>query len=420
MRIWCLHLGRWVSMSESVPDGWKSVRLADVAEEISDRVDDPSKSGYDRFVGLDHLDSGELTIRRWGSTAGLLSAMKLFKSGDILIGRRNAYLKRASKAEFDGVCSGDAYVVREKPGTIAKGLLPIILNSDSFWDYTIAHASGTMSKRAKWRDLAEYSFHLPSPEEQRWISTLIWAAEDCIVKGERFVVVAEREKQVLMGELFSKGIGHREFQKTSAGMLPKGWKVASIKDIGDFKTGPFGTLLKAAEYIGGDGIPLICMRDIRDGRLEIDERTPRIPSSVVKRMPEYLLKCGDIVFGRKGNINRSAIVNDHQDGWFLGTDGIRIRPSKEFYPPFISYHFQRDEIQFHLLHQATGTTMASLNQEILHRMYIPVPSLPEQHQIAAILTRCDEMIAATRANLVATTALKMKIINEMLLPDAIE
>jgi len=214
--------------------------------------------------------------------------------------------------------------------------------------------------------------------------------------------------------LFSKGIGHREFQKTSAGMLPKGWKVASIKDIGDFKTGPFGTLLKAAEYIGGDGIPLICMRDIRDGRLEIDERTPRIPSSVVKRMPEYLLKCGDIVFGRKGNINRSAIVNDHQDGWFLGTDGIRIRPSKEFYPPFISYHFQRDEIQSHLLHQATGTTMASLNQEILHRMYIPVPSLPEQHQIAAILTRCDETIAAARANVAAAKALKMKMINEML------
>ena len=203
-------------------------------------------------------------------------------------------------------------------------------------------------------------------------------------------------------------------------MLPKGWKVASIKDIGDFKTGPFGTLLKAAEYIGGDGIPLICMRDIRDGRLEIDERTPRIPSSVVKRMPEYLLKCGDIVFGRKGNINRSAIVNDHQDGWFLGTDGIRIRPSKEFYPPFISYHFQRDEIQSHLLHQATGTTMASLNQEILHRMYIPVPSLPEQHQIAAILTRCDETIAAARANVAAAKALKMKMINEMLSPRKIE
>jgi len=161
-------------MSDFIPDGWRSVKLDDVAEERSDRVDNPCKSGYDRFVGLEHLDSGELTIRRWGSTADLLSAMKLFKSGDILIGRRNAYLKRASKADFDGVCSGDAYVVSEKKGKIAEGLLPIVLNSESFWDYTIAHASGTMSKRAKWRDLAEYSFLLPPPEEQRRIATTLW------------------------------------------------------------------------------------------------------------------------------------------------------------------------------------------------------------------------------------------------------
>ena len=95
-------------MSDSAPYGWKSVKLDGVAEERSDRIDNPSKSGYDRFVGLEHLISGELTVRRWGGTADLLSAMKLFKNGDILIARRNAYLKRASRVEFNGVCSGDA------------------------------------------------------------------------------------------------------------------------------------------------------------------------------------------------------------------------------------------------------------------------------------------------------------------------
>jgi len=389
------------------------VKFGDMAEQITTKVN-PKDTSLDTYVGLEHLDTGSFRINRRGTPQDVIGEKLQVCKGDIIFGKRRVYQRKVAIADFDGICSAHAMVLRPKEDIVDKDFFPFFMQSDLFMERALQISVGSLSPTINWKTLAEQEFSIPLLPEQRRIATTLWAAEDCIVKGDRFVAVAERAKQVLMGELFSKGIGHREFQKTSAGMLPKGWKIASIKDIGDFKTGPFGTLLKAAEYTGSDGIPLICMRDIRDGRLEIDEKTPRIPSSVVKRMPEYLLKCGDIVFGRKGNINRSAIVNDHQDGWFLGTDGIRIRPSKEFYPPFISYHFQRDEIQSHLLHQATGTTMASLNQEILHRMYIPVPSLPEQHQIAAILTRCDETIAAARANVAAAKALKMKMINEML------
>lgn len=394
---------------------FQCVKFGDMAQQITTKVN-PKDTSLNTYVGLEHLDTGSLMVKRHGTPQDVIGEKLRVCKGDIIFGKRRVYQRKVAIADFDGICSAHAMVLRPKEDIVDKDFFPFFMQSDVFMERALQISVGSLSPTINWKTLAEQEFTIPILPEQCRIATTLWAAEDCIVNGEQFVAAAERAKQVLMRELFNKGIGHKVFEETSAGRFSKEWKIASIKDIGEFKTGPFGTLLKADEYTGGDGTPLICMRDIRDGRLEIDAKTPRIPSSVVKRMPEYLLKCGDIVFGRKGNINRSAIVNDHQDGWFLGTDGIRIRPSKEFFPQFISHHFQRNEIQSYLLHQATGTTMASLNQEILHRMYIPLPPLPEQRQIAAILTRCDETIAAACANVTATKALKMKMINEMLTP----
>jgi len=95
-------------------DKWNKVCLREIADEITERVNNPSQSGFKIFVGLKHFVSGNLKIKQWGSTKNLVSAMKKFQKGDILFARRNAYLKRASLVEFDGVCSGDAFVLREK------------------------------------------------------------------------------------------------------------------------------------------------------------------------------------------------------------------------------------------------------------------------------------------------------------------
>ena len=131
---------------EMVSHDWQIIKLGDIAYEISDRVDNPSQSGLEHFVGLEHLESGSLSIRRWGNTEDVASAMKLFKQGDTLFARRNAYLKRASMVTFDGVCSGDAIVLRENREMIVEGFLPLILNTGALWNYAIANAAGSMSK----------------------------------------------------------------------------------------------------------------------------------------------------------------------------------------------------------------------------------------------------------------------------------
>ncbi len=145
---------------------YNTVQISDVAEEISERVDNPSKSEYEKFVGLEDFETGELKINRYSSTKGLISAMKLFRNGDVLFARRNVYLKRVSQAVFDGVCSGDAIVMRANKKIIVPEFLTLILNTNEFWDYALSNAAGAFSKRIKWRELAVYYFDLPDLEAQ--------------------------------------------------------------------------------------------------------------------------------------------------------------------------------------------------------------------------------------------------------------
>ena len=183
-------------------------------------------------------------------------------------------------------------------------------------------------------------------------------------------------------------------------MMPSHWVVTTVGDLlagygGSIKTGPFGTTLKAAEY-SSDGIPLISVREIGYGVLRVDASTPRVPSEVVERLPEYILEPGDIVFGRKGAVDRSAIVREEQGGWFLGSDGIRLRLPDVCDPRFIAYQLQSPRVRSWLLQNATGTTMASLNQEAIERIPIVLPTLPEQRAIAHILGTLDDKIEVNR------------------------
>jgi len=167
------------------------------------------------------------------------------------------------------------------------------------------------------------------------------------------------------------------------------------KEGADIQTGPFGTKLKASEY-ADEGVPVISVGEVRFGRLEVHEKTPLVPATVTSRMPEYLLRRGDIVFGRKGAVERSGLVTSEQDGWFLGSDGIRIRLPGCCHPRFVSYHLLTRLHKNWMIQNAAGTTMPSLNESIVKRIPLRLPPLKLQKSIAHILGTLDDKIELNR------------------------
>jgi type I restriction enzyme, S subunit len=207
------------------------------------------------------------------------------------------------------------------------------------------------------------------------------------------------------------------YKQTEVGVIPEDWTARSVHKFATIKTGPFGTLLKASEYSESDGVPLISVGEIRAGFLRVTDHTPRVSEAVIRRLPEYVLRKGDIVFGRKGGVERSALIREQQDGWFLGSDGISIRPWNDCHNEYLALQFQSTRVQGWLLQNAIGTTMPSLNQEILRRVIIPLPpTLAEQRVIAEALSDADALIETLEQLIAKRRAVKQGAMQELLRP----
>mgnify|MGYP000477303673 CR=1 FL=1 len=158
---------------------WIKVKFGDVVVEPKETCKDIAAEGIVHVVGLEHIDTGDIHLRKSATTEESTTFTKKFSKGDVLFGRRRAYLKKAAQAKFDGICSGDITVFRAQKNLIPE-LLPFIVNNDKFFDYAIKHSAGGLSPRVKFKDLAEYEFLLPPKDQQAQLAELLWAMDEVI------------------------------------------------------------------------------------------------------------------------------------------------------------------------------------------------------------------------------------------------
>lgn len=161
--------------TEKLPDGWTRVKFGDIAASITERVDDPSAAGVDRYVGLEHLDPESTAIRRWGSPSDVEATKLRFYPGDVIYGRRRAYQRKLGVADFDGICSAHALVLRAKPGVCLPEFLPFFLQSDAFHQRALDISVGSLSPTINWKTLAVQEFALPPLDEQQRIVKLLFS-----------------------------------------------------------------------------------------------------------------------------------------------------------------------------------------------------------------------------------------------------
>ena len=148
-----------------------------------------------------------------------------------------------------------------------------------------------------------------------------------------------------------------------------------LGEIADFKTGPFGTQFKASEYTSS-GYPVINVKNIGIGNI-IDNDIDFISEETRARLSEHIIHEGDIVFARKGSVERHAYVRKEHDGWVQGSDCIKARITDDTDPRYISYFLHLDYVKQQLLNKAVGSTMPSMNTDILKDISIALPDKPE-------------------------------------------
>ena len=156
--------------------GWTRVAFGDVVRLSAERSSNPAAAGCDRYVGLEHLDPGELTIRRWGGLAAGTTFTSVFRPGQVLFGKRRAYLRKVAVPDFSGVCSGDIYVLESKDeDCVLPNLLPFVCQTEAFFQHAIATSAGSLSPRTNWQSLATFEFALPPLDEQHRLASVLTA-----------------------------------------------------------------------------------------------------------------------------------------------------------------------------------------------------------------------------------------------------
>lgn len=183
----------------------------------------------------------------------------------------------------------------------------------------------------------------------------------------------------------------------------RGWKMKTLKEIASVKIGPFGSLLHTSDYIKG-GVPLVNPIHMKNGRIVPDESFT-ISEEKRKVMQPYLLKKGDVVFARRGEIGRCAIVSEREDGYLCGTGSLFVRFKETISEMFVLYWTKSDSFVKDLVSKAKGATMLNINCNIVENLQLPIPPLPLQQAFVEKIETIEHQKAIIKQSLVETQKL---------------
>lgn len=329
-------------------------------------------------------------------------ARRIVSEGDTLISTVRTYLRAIH------------FVARAHPNLIAStgfavlhpvaGILPEFLwrvaQSKQFVDAVVAHSDGVGYPAINPDTLGVLPLWFPAERVQSVIVAFLdreTAKIDALIeKKERLITLLEEKRAALINRAVTKGLDPSAPMKDSGvlwlGCVPAHWEVSRLKHVAhSLQTGPFGSQLHSDDYVTS-GIPVINPSHLRDGRIEPDEDCA-VDQGTWDRLRHHALAFGDIVFARRGEMGRCALVTEGEAGWLCGTGSLRMRPRLgRIAPEFLNWVLTTKGVSDWLLLESVGSTMDNLNTAILSRLPLPVPPLAEQSGITEFLNRESERV----------------------------
>ena len=353
----------------------KIINLSSIANPISISVQNPSRSDYDRFIGLEHYDSGEPVITRFQGTELLTTSAKAFKANDILIARRNVYLKRAGIVFFDGITSGDSIILRLKEDTQKTigysredliRYIPFMLNSEHFWIYANKHADGMNSKRISKDTLLEYEFELPSIDEMRDISDKLWAAYRLKEAYKKLLVTTDEMVKSQFIEMFGNPVTNT-----------KGWKTAKIKDV--------APEMPSKEQLSGK-IWLLNLDMIESNTGRIIEK---VYEDVENALSVQSFDEGNVLFSKLRPYLNKVVIPDEPGMATTELVPLRPEPSK-LHKVFLSHMLRGNQFVNYANDIAGGTKMPRMPLTELRNFDCILPPMDKQLEFVFIAEQADK------------------------------
>lgn len=316
------------------------------------------------IVGLEHLIPQELTFSAYDVDTDN-TFTKMFHKGQILFGRRRAYLKKAAVAEFDGICSGDITVIEAIPGKVDKDLLPFIIQNDALFDYAVSRSAGGLSPRVKWEQLSDYEINLPPIEDQKVLADKLWAAYRLKEGYKKLLCATDKMVKSQFIEMFKN--------------------IPSVKIADCCITVSGGTPnTKKIEYYDGGDIPWLSSGEINQGYIfSTDKYITQLglENSSAKWVPanSVVIAMYGATAGKVGFIKIPLTTNQAV---------CTLLPNDGFEPLYL-YYATLSKTSW-MISQCRGAAQPNISQSIIRSMEIPMATIDEQKRFCKLLTQADK------------------------------
>ena len=349
------------------------VKLGDVAIEHKETCGG-SKDGYP-IVGLEHLTPEEVTLTAWDEDSDN-TFTKVFRKGNVLFGRRRAYLRKAAVAPFDGICSGDITVIEAIPDRILPELLPFIIQNDGLFSFAVGKSAGSLSPRVKWEHLKNYEFELPSMDRQCELAELLWAMDTTKKSYQKLIAATDELVKSQFMELFGDPVTNtqgREVRPFKDFMLDIRYGTSqppTFSEFGEFK--------------------FIRATNIKAGRITENDML-RISADEATKIEKCRLNGNEIIIVRSGaNTGDTCVVTDEYRDQYAGYDIIITLNLEIANPVFFNELMNTHYMQAIIKPLTVRAAQPHINSEQVQNLPMLVVPLPEQEQFAAFVRQSDK------------------------------
>ena len=397
-----------------VPDGWRLVRLGDVASLRSEQVM-PVDGDHRPYIALENIVLGG-QLNGYGKADNSVSNKTVFRKGDTLYGKLRPNLRKVVRADFSGVCSTDILAVF--PSDQMNGLfLSHLCQGDSLHEHAMRGVAGTKMPRTSWKHLREFRFACPPLAEQQAIAAALDSIVDAIERTDAVIAATERLRDTLLHELLTRGVPgwHSEWKEAPGiGTIPADWDVVRLGDKID--DGPTNGIYKPeSDY--GSGIWLIRINDFVPGALVKTDGFQRIQASQ-EEVARYAVRKGDILINRVNSlshIGKSVLIPHLSEPTLFESNMMKLRLCGDVNSEFAANVLLSKGSHQHFISRAKkAVQQTSINQQDVSEMPFPFPPSEEQQAIAAMLNGVDEAIESGRTEREKMIAMKASAADALL------
>jgi restriction endonuclease S subunit len=349
---------------------WRTLPFAEFAESVNERVE-PSEAAEEIYVGLEHLDSQNLHIRRWGKGSDVIGTKLRFRKGDIIFGRRRAYQRKLAVAEFDGICSAHAMVVRAKPDVVLPEFLPFLMMSDRFMNRAVEISVGSLSPTINWKTLKLQEFDLPPLDKQRRIAEMLWAVDE-----------AERRTSDLLDGLGC--VKAATFDKSVSPAFAAGQAISLASGCHRVTDGTH-----QPPKFTEEGIPFFFVKTISSGHVDW-KHTKFVSQQTYGELTKKVCpKRGDVLYTAVGTYG-VAMTIDFDQPFVFQRHIAHIIPNHEVFDSgYLTLFLNSSQGKRQSDKAAIGSAQPTVTLSSLCLFQVPCPSIKEQKQIVARIRSFD-------------------------------